>query len=112
MQSSDFASVLADTFQQIEKVLGAKAAEYAKDDRLNNFKTVASLRGVTPSEALAGMMAKHTVSIYDMIGSKEQYSPEMWDEKIFDHINYLILLRACLYDDSVSGDPIHVKKGK
>jgi hypothetical protein len=49
-------------------------------------------------EACAGMMAKHTVSIYDMCGSEEPFYAEQWDEKITDHINYLILLRAIVYE--------------
>ena len=52
--------------------------------------------------ALAGMMCKHTVSIYDLIEGYEAgraIEPELWDEKIIDSINYLILLRAALYED-------------
>jgi len=44
------------------------------------------------------MMAKHTVSIYDMCGSGEIYDIAKWDEKITDHINYLLLLRALVED--------------
>ena len=36
-------------------------------------------------------MVKHTVSIYDMLSSSSDYSSEMWEEKITDHINYLHL---------------------
>ena len=43
------------------------------------------------------MMAKHTVSVYDLIQRQEQslvVPKEMWDEKIGDSINYLIWLTA------------------
>ena len=43
------------------------------------------------------MMAKHTVSVYDLIQKQEHgvgVSKEMWEEKIGDSINYLILLSA------------------
>ena len=76
-----------------------KANEYATDDRLHNFKVAASVQGIKPIEALAGMMAKHTVSIYDMMCSDKRYPLEMWEEKIGDHINYLLLLRALLEED-------------
>ena len=46
------------------------------------------------------MMAKHTTSVYDMVESGKPYSLELWDEKITDHINYLILLRAALIDNT------------
>ena len=75
--------------------LQSKAAEYASDDdRLHNFKVAASVQGTTPLVALGGMMAKHTVSVYDMIGSGTLYAPKMWEEKIKDFINYLFLLWA------------------
>lgn len=48
------------------------------------------------------MMCKHTVSIYDLINGYKMgraIEPELWDEKIIDNINYLILLRAALYED-------------
>lgn len=47
--------------------------------------------------ALGGMMAKHTVSVYDLIRMEEagaKVKKELWMEKIIDHINYLILLWA------------------
>jgi hypothetical protein len=95
-----FNQVLADQIDRINEILGSKAGEYADDaDRLHNFKASASLQGITPIEALRGKMAKHTISIYDMIASKKAYPVEKWDEKITDHINYLILLRALVVEE-------------
>ena len=87
--------------QQISACLDTlvnKAAEYATDDRLHNFKVAAAVEGVTPRQALAGMMAKHTVSVYDMCRSGE-YSLERWAEKITDSINYLLLLWALVVEE-------------
>ena len=44
-------------------------------------------------------MAKHTVSVYDMLRGLEEgksYPLELWDEKIGDSINYLLLLAAAV----------------
>ena len=76
-----------------------KAEEYATEDRLHNFKVAAALQGISTKQALAGMLAKHTVSIYDLCMSKENASQDMWDEKITDHINYLLLLKAVVSED-------------
>lgn len=76
------------------EILTSKAKEYATEDRLHNFKVAASLEGISTRQALAGMMAKHTVSVYDMCCSSEVFPIELWEEKITDHINYLLLLRA------------------
>ena len=78
-----------------------KSNEYATEDRLHNFKVAAEIQNCTPITALAGMMAKHTVSVYDLIKKQENgfvVSREMWDEKIGDSINYLILLSALVQE--------------
>lgn len=81
-----------------KELLSAKGKEYADEcDAFHNFNTASELLCNSPVEALAGMMAKHTVSIYDMCidqGRGVKHSLEQWDEKICDHITYLILLRA------------------
>ena len=73
------------------------------EDRLHNFKVAAQMQDVTPVQALAGMMAKHTVSIYDMCTSGDAYPPEVWAEKIGDSINYLLLLDALVRETGMDG---------
>ena len=52
-------------------------------------------RHTTPQRALAGMLAKHIVSLYDMCFAEETVYPmDTWDEKITDSLNYLFLLKA------------------
>ena len=41
-------------------------------------------------------MTKHTVSVYDMVNSGQAYAPDIWDEKIGDLMNYLLLLRTAV----------------
>lgn len=98
MKASDFNEVVDHQLRKCEAILGVKAGEYADDtDRLHNFKQAARLEQTTPVKALAGMMVKHTVSVYDMCYDGE-YTQEQWSEKITDHINYLLLLRAALVE--------------
>ena len=99
MKSSDFNKVIEERLSLCKNVLCRKADEYATDDRLHNFKVAAELQGCTPEKALAGMMCKHTVSVYDLINDLEKgkcASKEMWEEKIGDSLNYLLLLTALL----------------
>lgn len=101
MKADHFEDVLEAQIKRIRDVLVVKAAEYATDDRLANFKTAANLRGCSVPQAISGMMVKHTVSIFSMTESQDQdFIMEVWDEKITDHINYLILLRAALAEAS------------
>ena len=59
------------------------------------FKAAAALQHTTPQRALAGMLAKHIVSLYDMCFAEETVYPmDTWDEKITDSLNYLFLLKA------------------
>lgn len=96
MQLDRFEGVLDAQIMRVRDILGVKRAEYANVDVLANFKKTAHLRGCSVPQAVSGMLAKHTVSIFDMVESGKEYPVEVWDEKITDHINYLILLRASL----------------
>lgn len=96
MDTQDFERIVNEQLNRCRDILTVKATEYATDDRLHNFKVAAGLQGVKPKTALAGMMAKHTVSVYDMCLSNNRFPIELWDEKITDSINYLLLLRALI----------------
>ncbi len=99
MRTEQFEEVINNRIETCKSVLCSKAEEYATDDRLHNFKVAGKLQKCTPVKALGGMMAKHTVSVYDLIDNYEQgkaISKEMWVVKIGDSINYLLLLTAML----------------
>lgn len=99
MDIKEFNGIVEKQIKRSTDVLITKAGEYATDgDRLHNFKTAAALTGESVRQTLGGFMAKHTVSIYDMIQSNKDYPIEMWNEKITDHINYLLLLAAVVRD--------------
>lgn len=104
MDIKDFKLIATRQFENCKEVLLFKNVEYAKsDDVLSNLKTAAKLQNVSVEKALAGMMAKHTVSIYDMCYSSYQYTMETWNEKITDHINYLVLLKAIVSEQIGEG---------
>ncbi len=100
MKTNEFEMVLENQIKRCTGMLITKAKEYATEDRLHNFKVAAELQGCSCEQALAGMMAKHTVSIYDMCKSKEEFPMAQWEEKITDHINYLLLLKAVVEENS------------
>ena len=101
MEHTRFNEVFEIMIGKCRDLLVAKNAEYARgDDKLHNFKKAAGFGG-TQETALGGMMLKHTVSIYDMIddvGEANCASTEKWEEKIMDHINYLLLLYAMIVE--------------
>ena len=100
MNTEAFNKIIREQIDRCENTLCKKADEYATDDdRLHNFKVAAGIQNCLPTTALGGMMAKHTVSVYDMIQGLENgmcYPIELWNEKIGDSINYLLLLAAAV----------------
>lgn len=100
MTSAEFNKITQEQLEYCLSLLGVKNQEYTPDgdDRLHTFAVAAALQGCSKKAALAGMMAKHTVSVYDMCQSGE-YSKERWVEKITDSINYLLLLRAMIEEE-------------
>jgi hypothetical protein len=115
MNTEDFNKVVDARIEKIKATLIKKAAEYSSDeDRLHNFKIAGRINGETPEKALWGMMAKHLVSVIDIIADSNRGklpSASMRDEKLGDAINYLILLEALLIEKSPL-EPLHtVVKG-
>lgn len=106
MTNEEFNKIVNDQLAYCQSLLCKKGVEYDNNtnDRFHSFNTAAQLQGITPKQALAGMMAKHTVSIYDMCmtGSFDQ---SKWEEKITDSINYLLLLKAMVTDEEANKQP-------
>ncbi len=103
MDHETFEMVFERQVERCRQMLVTKGIEYATADRLHNFRTAAALQGESLEGALAGMMAKHTVSLFDMMTSAKEYGTAVWDEKITDHLNYLFLLRA-IVEENISGN--------
>ena len=97
MKTEDSNQIVENRLQKVKDTLLAKADEYARGDRLSNFKQIAILSGCTPEKALSGLVAKHIVALYDFINDLdrniEQPYPR-WDEKLGDIIAYMVLLDA------------------
>ena len=102
MDSEMMKEVIEEQLDICREVLIDKSQEYTPGgDRLSNFRQAASAQCLTMEQALAGMMAKHTISIFDMIWSPDKFPMEKWEEKITDHLNYLLLLKAILVEEQL-----------
>lgn len=101
MTNELFDAIVTEQLNYCAALLTEKGLEYNKGDvdRLISSKRAAAIMGCTQEQAIAGMMVKHTESIYQMIAHPEnEYSAEKWTEKITDHINYLLILKAAIYE--------------
>ena len=107
MHSQDFARVFDAQIARSMDVLKTKGDEYAtENDVLHNFKAAAGLNNVPESEALWGMITKHIVSLSDMVKhNPNDFEMAVWDEKITDSINFLILLKAIAVEAHWNSQP-------
>ena len=103
MQSELFNKVIEASIDRSMSVLVKKNASYAGEDvdRLAGVKHSADILKTTNKKAIAGMMSKHTSSIYGMLDSGEFFDRDIWNEKISDHINYLLLLEAVIHEEQM-----------
>ena len=98
MTNEKFKEIVEDQLNICKNYLLKKGDEYnPTEDRFEFFKQAAVLEKITPAKALAGFMAKHTLSIYNLIDEDCDNLP-LFEEKITDHINYLLLLKGLLKD--------------
>jgi len=103
MNNQEFSDLMETRFERTRAVLAKKASEYARGDRLSNFKRAAAAMGCTPERACLGMLMKHLISIIDMVNDVDQgggHILPMWDEKLGDAINYLILLEGLVTENA------------
>ena len=103
MDHETFKSIVTQMQEDSLATLLEKNSGYSNADPLHNFHQAAKLKGETTLKAIGGMMAKHTVSIYDLINqASEEYIPEeVWFEKIQDHMNYLLFLWAAVEEPEI-----------
>ena len=100
MNRERFKDIFEGTVNKSRESLLRKNDEYGQEqDIFRAFTQAGHLQDLEPHQALLGMLAKHTTSIYDM-GADHilDHDVHQWEEKIMDHINYLILLRAMVLD--------------
>ena len=102
MTRLEFDSVVDHRIQRIRDTLITKGNEYqnGSDDVFHNFKVAGRMRGISPEQALDGMLLKHLVSMQDIVGNTTYctYKPDLnlVNEKIGDIINYYLLLEGLL----------------
>jgi hypothetical protein len=102
MVKAHFNNIVEEQITNCYDILHRKSDEYATSDMLHNFRTAAVLGKSSMRQALGGMMMKHTISIYDMIEDNKMHTLEQWNEKITDHINYLLILSAIIRDERIA----------
>ena len=96
MTSKEFNNHREDFFNSAMKLSDAKSVEYtiSSDDRLANFKNVASRLGTTPMQALMVYVLKHVDAISNDAKTDKQFSDESFYSRAQDICNYMVLATA------------------
>lgn len=115
MTKEEFDSIFKDTIKTISTTLLKKRQEYAPDafnnDCLRNFKLGSSLLG-SSEMCLCSYLLKHIVSIFDMSKNPMSYDIQVWNEKITDSINYLLLLKALVIEEKKNSETLNTNDTK
>ena len=111
MNTEKFNEIVEGCKAHINSVLASKATEYARGDRLSNFKSSGRRLNCTPEKALMFFREKHEVSILNIVNdldSGDLPTHALLSEKIGDSINYLILLKALIVERlEIAGEVPH-----
>ena len=106
MNQEAFDCIVNNRIMAIKSIFTEKAKQYARGDRLSNFKKAASFRGMSPEDILMGLVIKHFTALDDYVQDlteEDIFMPiEQWLEKIGDVINYMILLEALVMERHVN----------
>lgn len=102
MTTQAFNEIVKEQLARCEEILVIKGSEYAPGgDRLSAFKKAGAMQNQTMLQAALGMLAKHLVSVIDMIQDPMpgRFGVERWNEKLTDAINYLLIIRALIEEE-------------
>lgn len=100
MTHEDLMKHIKEELDNAYEVMRLKNSGYSTEkDALHNFTVAAELQDRSPAQVLGGYLAKHIVSVYDLINSTPiDRRHEIWNEKITDSIVYLAILHAMMHD--------------
>lgn len=99
MNHPTFNALLKETTELMYSVLASKSQEYSTDDKLHNFKEAGKAFDSKPTVVCWSYMMKYLVSIKDIAYGKP-VSIEAINEKIGDALNYLVLMKALLLEQT------------
>ena len=107
MTPEQFENMRDDFLVHEARILDWKRGEYSpNEDRLQNFREVAEFLGRTPAEVALAYLMKHVQSIALAVRTGkyawawETVEGEGLKQRIADARNYLLLLAACLEEES------------
>lgn len=105
MKQAEFEVLVSETIAEIQRLLVVKGGEYAgSEDRLANFKRGANLTGATALQVAFIYASKHydavATFVRDSAAGTERPRSESIEGRLDDLINYCLLMKAIIREDS------------
>jgi hypothetical protein len=101
---SEFAAVVEKTLAECQHILGTKGSDYTDHgNRYWQFRLIAQMLGITPYQVWGVFALKHMLRVTTAIHRNPEApvtAGEPLEESIRDNINYELLLRGMLEDDT------------
>ena len=95
LSERELEKLIEERIQTCKRVLLKKSEEYSSEsDRMRNFNTAGRMLGMPPYRVAFMYMMKHFESVYEIVVNDRPATPSVWEEKITDLINYLLLIDA------------------
>ncbi len=86
-------------------ILSKKNHDYSEvTDAFANFKSSAELAGITPAQSLLTLLGMKMARLSQLIGNGKQPMNEKIEDSLIDVINYTLLLRGVLQEQSTKND--------
>ncbi len=106
MKPEQFERLVSEFTDKEDEILNWKRNEYSgNDDRIQNFREVANLKGCKASEIALTYLLKHIQAISHQVGREsfewewETAGGEGLKQRFADARNYLLLLAACIQEE-------------
>ncbi|MDP3793750.1 MAG: nucleotide modification associated domain-containing protein [Candidatus Uhrbacteria bacterium] len=101
---TDFDQFLQETRAILDRclvILSKKNHDYSEvTDAFSNFKSSAELAGITPAQSLLTLLGMKMARLSQLIGNGKQPMNEKTEDTIIDLINYTLLLRGVIQEES------------
>lgn len=98
MNQTEFEKVMDSAIADAKKILCKKGQDYTRvgsDDRLDNFKSIGAITGLSPLQVWAVLISKQFLALMQYVSAGKLHS-ESVEERFSDTLNYLFLGRAII----------------
>lgn len=100
MNSKEFNALKEAQLERLDGLIDMRSVGNG-DDLLHTLKQAADLQSISLREAIAGYMADHTVTLYDMMRDHEVWSMDVWEAKITEQMADLLMLNAVIKEEDL-----------